>query len=232
MANRRAWRARGAWPRARPFTTSRLRPFPPASTTFRMFWFTTRLRVDAIQPLRGPSSSSFLDDLGDGTKATGGSVEDLRTGQAYALTTTLRLFTNQYGDDGALLDAVHGKIGAYQNVVAPTEDTAFRTRAVRDQQRSALKILIRTFQGTDRGDTTLRHVALEKLGTIGDKEDLAPFEVTRIADAQRLVWGVTSDELAHGRVLDRTRNTNRGMNASQITPMNWGGQWSAPCSSR
>jgi hypothetical protein len=143
----------------------------------------------AFDATRAARLQGYVDELAQGRIPKDIAPGDLMNVQALALTTVEKLFTNEFGTDTALLDAVRGKKAAYLKHGA--DPAAWGARADADQQRAALLVLLNTFHGTDAGDVALRKAALDKLGEIG-----------RPADVGALLRAVrnprTSTDLHHG----------------------------------
>lgn len=95
---------------------------------------------------------------------------ELMNVQALALDTVQRLFTNEFGTDTALLDAVRAKKPAF--VRHGADPAAWGGRDTAAQQRAALLVLLHTFQGKDAGDVALRKAALDKLAEVGRPSDV------------------------------------------------------------
>jgi catechol 2,3-dioxygenase-like lactoylglutathione lyase family enzyme len=95
---------------------------------------------------------------------------DLRRLQGQALGSIDHLFTNKFGDDVRLLDAVHGKKDFYKDVLGA--EVWHPAANVRDQQTESLKVLLLTFKGTDHTDVSVRGAALDKIAKIGGAADV------------------------------------------------------------
>jgi hypothetical protein len=111
-----------------------------------------------------------LDELAAGRVPKDIAPGDLKNVQALALSSVEQLFTNQFGTDTALLEAVRQKKAAYLGHGA--DPSAWGGRNNAEQQRAALLVLIHTFQGTDAGDVALRKAALDKLAEVGRPGDV------------------------------------------------------------
>ena len=100
---------------------------------------------------------------------------DLRALQSAALNTVQRLFTNEFGDDAPLKDAVGRAQASLQGdqLDGATERQIFAGRSIIDKQLDALTFVLRTFRGNGDADTNLRRVAMWKLGQVGRQRDLA-----------------------------------------------------------
>ena len=112
-----------------------------------------------------------------------------------------RTFTNEFGNDARLLEAVGAKRGAFQDEIARLDRGVNAGRSLTQQQVDSLRVLVKTFQGTDAGDVGIRAAALEKLGQVGrasDIEDILPL-VRKPATSADLYNGLESVK----KIMDR-----------------------------
>lgn len=137
---------------------------------------------------------AFTDRVKHGDFPKSMTREELRAVQANAIETVQRTFTNEFGNDSKLLEAVGAKRGAFDDDIARLDKNANAGRSTHQQQLDSLRVLVQTFKGTDAGDVGIRAAALEKLGQIGrasDIEDILPL-VRKPATSADLYNGLES----------------------------------------
>jgi Flp pilus assembly pilin Flp len=127
---------------------------------------------DCRANIKGLRLQQLTDDIKHGKFPKNMTPDELKQVQANALRTAERTFTNQFGDDTRLLDAVRAKKGAFDDALKKVDDSIVKGRPLTQQQLDSLRVMLRTFQGTDAGDVALRGAVLEKLGKMGRAKDI------------------------------------------------------------